>query len=451
MPDVLLSNTPGTSTAIELINQNVFDTWFGQRSEQEQAWVNRSQFAARTGQICWLPLDNGARVVIGWNGQDNLATLGNLPFALPSGDYHLTTEVSELQLLGWAFGAYQFLRYRSSDKQPARLCIPANHNAERLQNFSAAITLVRDLINTPTSDMLPSDLAAAATDLAGRHGASCEITTGDDLLAGNFRTIHAVGRASANAPRLIDIQWGDKDAPKLVLVGKGVCFDSGGLDLKPAAGMRLMKKDMGGAAQVLGLGQLIMAQQLPVNLRILVPAVENAVSANAFRPGDIIKSYHGLTVEIDNTDAEGRLILCDALALAAESKPALIIDFATLTGSARSAVGAEIAAMFSNDDAVADVLAGCGRERDDPVWRMPLHDDYNFMLNSKVADIVNSAASPYAGAITAALFLQRFVSAVPWVHFDIMAFNPRARPGRPEGGEAMGVRAVFKYLEDRFG
>ena len=452
MSDVLLSTESKESTAIELVAQADFDTWFAQLSTNEQAWITSNNFSAESGQVSWLPDDSGQprRVVVGFNGQDNLSTLGSLPFALRTGDYPLTTEVSELQLLGWALGAYQFLRYRSSDKEPARLQIPKYQNAPRLNNFASAITLVRDLINTPTSDMLPSDLADAAASMAKSQGATCKVITGDDLLADGFRTIHAVGRASVDAPRLIDIRWGDEAAPKVVLVGKGVCFDSGGLDLKPAAGMRLMKKDMGGAAQVLGLGQLIMAEKLPLNLRILVPAVENAVAGNAFRPGDVIKSYQGLTVEIDNTDAEGRLVLCDALALAAESEPELIVDFATLTGSARSAVGAEIAAMFTNDDEIASGISDCGRVLDDPVWRMPLHSDYDFMLESKVADVVNSASSPYAGAITAALFLQKFVNDVPWVHFDIMAFNTRARPGHPEGGEAMGVRAVFEYLERRF-
>jgi leucyl aminopeptidase len=230
-----------------------------------------------------------------------------------------------------------------------------------------------------------------------------------------------------------------------------VCFDSGGLDIKPASAMRTMKKDMGGAAQVLGLAQLVMAERLPVHLRVLIPAVENAIAGNAFRPGDVLATYKGLTVEIDNTDAEGRLVLCDALALAAAEQPALIVDFATLTGAARSAVGAEIAAMFSNDDELADALFAAGRAVDDPVWRMPLHSAYNYKLESKVADVVNSATTPYAGAVTAALFLERFVDEVPWVHFDIMAFNIRSRPGRPEGGEAMGTRAVFRYLEERFG
>ena len=451
MSDVLLNDASNTMP-IELVRKSELKDWKAGLSENEASWVSSQKFDAKPGQVCRLPDPEGkpARIAVGWDGRETLSTLGGLPFELPAGEYHLSSPTSEVQLLGWATGAYQFLKYRRATQTPARLLIPQERNVSRLQNLERAVTLTRDLINTPTNDMLPSDLAEVAQDLAKEYEAECEVTVGDELLSRGYRTIHAVGRASADAPRLIDLQWGDITHPNVVLVGKGVCFDSGGLDLKPAAGMRLMKKDMGGAAQVLGLANLIMAEKLPINLRVLVPAVENAVSSNAFRPGDVIRSYKGLTVEIDNTDAEGRLILCDALTLASESNPQLVIDFATLTGSARSAVGAEVAAMFSNDDSVANAIYEAGQRVDDPVWRMPLHQDYNAMLNSKVADVVNSAASPYAGAITAALFLERFVNNSPWVHFDIMAFNTRHRPGRPEGGEAMGLRAVFEYLERHF-
>jgi leucyl aminopeptidase len=260
-----------------------------------------------------------------------------------------------------------------------------------------------------------------------------------------------VGRAADVAPRLIDIRWGNPSHPAVSLIGKGVCFDSGGLDLKSASNMRTMKKDMGGAANVLGLAQLIMAARLPVRLRVLIPAVENAVSGNAYRPGDIIQTYQGITVEVDNTDAEGRLVMCDALTLAAEEAPELILDYSTLTGSARSAVGAEIAAMFVNDDGLATGLQAAGEVVADPVWRLPLHQPYGYMLESKVADTVNSASLPYGGAITAALFLEKFVNDVPWAHFDIMAYNIRSRPGSPEGGEAMGIRAAYHYLQERYG
>jgi leucyl aminopeptidase len=330
------------------------------------------------------------------------------------------------------------------------LLLPQDANRNRLDNFVSAINLVRDLINTPAADMLPSHFAAEATQVADTHGAESRVVIGEDLLLEGYGAIHAVGRASIDAPRLIDITWGDADHPLVVVIGKGVCFDSGGLDIKPAAGMRSMKKDMGGAATALGLAQLIMAEELPVRLRLLIPAVENAIDGNAYRPGDILSTFKGLTVEVDNTDAEGRLVLCDALALGARDRPDLMLDFATLTGSARSAVGAEIAAMFCNDDRVAEAIHQSGVAIDDPVWRMPLHKGYRHMLDSKVADTVNSASSPYAGAITAALFLEKFVDEVPWVHFDIMGYNTRSRPGRPEGGEAMGLRAVFQYLEQRY-
>ncbi|MFM8355107.1 MAG: leucyl aminopeptidase family protein, partial [Gammaproteobacteria bacterium] len=331
-----------------------------------------------------------------------------------------------------------------------RLVVTGEHDLAAIGALAFATGLARDLINTPAADLQPGHLAAEAEALADTHGAPCSVLTGDELLDANFNTIHAVGRAAYDEPRLIDFSWGDPAHPLVVLVGKGVCFDSGGLDIKPPNGMRTMKKDMGGAAITLGLAHLVMAAGLPVRLRVLIPAVENAIDGNAFRPGDVIATWKGLTVEIDNTDAEGRLILCDALALAAADKPALIVDFATLTGAARSAVGTELAAMFCNDDSIASAISAAGERVDDPVWRMPLHEPYAAMLESKIADLVNSASSPYAGAITAALFLERFVDHCPWVHFDVMAWNVRNRPGRPEGGEAMGMRAVFEFLRERF-
>ncbi|MBK80783.1 MAG: leucyl aminopeptidase [Gammaproteobacteria bacterium] len=453
MNDVFVTATDEAVTPIRLVRTEALDEFLGSLGDAERRWAERGGFKAKPGQAVWLPDASGApgRVAVGWDGRDSLSTLGGLPLTLAEGVYQIEGEVTELQLLGWATGAYQFERYRTAERQPARLMLPAAHDGNRLANLAAATTLIRDLINTPAQDMLPSHLAAEADQLAQVQMAECTITEGEALLDRSLFAIHAVGRAATDAPRLIDIRWGDASHPEVVLIGKGVCFDSGGLDLKPASAMRTMKKDMGGAAQVLGLAQLVMAQRLPVRLRVLIPAVENAVAGNAFRPGDVLPTYKGITVEIDNTDAEGRLVLCDAIALAAEESPALIVDFATLTGSARSAVGAEISAMFSNDNAVADAIARAGAAVDDPVWRMPLHRDYNYKLESKVADVVNSASTPYAGAVTAALFLDRFVGEVPWVHFDIMAFNTRYRPGRPEGGEAMAARAVFHYLEQRFG
>ncbi len=399
--------------------------------------------------MAWLEDNDGPLVVSGWDGKASLATLGHLPLALPEGEYTVLDKVSDLDLLGWGLGAYQFTRYKAAERTPAKLALTAEQH--KVVNATLAVNLTRDLINTSAQDMAPSHLQAEVEGLADAFGAHCEVTVGDALLDNNCGAIHAVGRAADDLPRLIDLTWGNPEHPKVTLVGKGVTFDSGGLDIKPANGMRLMKKDMGGAATVIGLAYLIMAEQLPVRLRLLVPAAENAIAGNAFRPGDVLNTHKGLTVEIDNTDAEGRLLLCDALSLACEDKPDVIFDYATLTGSARSAVGTELAAMFCNNDQLADALNKSAHAVDDPVWRMPLHDGYNFMLDSKVADLVNSAASPYAGAVTAALFLQRFVEEVNWVHFDIMAYNTRQRPGHPEGGEAMALRTVFDYLENTYG
>ncbi|MEM6604813.1 MAG: leucyl aminopeptidase family protein, partial [Pseudomonadota bacterium] len=408
-------------------------------------------FRAEANQFAWLDTDSSPHVVCGWDGEDNLATLGSLPMKLPEGEYVLNNDVSDLQLLGWGLGSYQFVRYRKAKRAPAKLLLPASGDGDRIVNSAHAVALCRDLINTPAQDMAPSHLEAEISAMAERFGADVAVTTGEELLDIECGAIHAVGRAAADAPRLIDLTWGDESHPKVTLVGKGVTFDNGGLDIKPAAGMRLMKKDMGGAATAIALAYLVMAQGLPVRLRLLIPAAENAISGNAFRPGDVLHTRKGLTVEVDNTDAEGRLLLCDALAIACEDEPEVIFDYATLTGSARSAVGAEVAAMFSNDDALAASVSACGESTDDPVWRMPLHSGYNYMLDSKVADLMNCASSPYAGAVTAALFLQRFVTDTAWMHFDIMAYNTRSRPAHPEGGEAMALRAVFEYLENTYG
>jgi len=453
MADTLLTDSATHPIPLRLINSADFGRWNETLTAPARNWLAHAQFSAKGSEFAWLPDANGepAELVAGWDGGDDLNTLGALPFKIPPGIYQLQNPVSDLQLLGWALGSYRYRRYKELERAPAQLLAPPANNLESVANMEAATTLVRDLINTPAGDMLPSKLADEAMQLADGNGATCQITVGDDLLAANLGAIHAVGRAATDAPRLIDITWGAETDPLIVIVGKGVCFDSGGLDIKNAAGMRTMKKDMGGAAHALGLAQLIMAQKLPLRLRVLIAAVENAIAGNAYRPGDVLQTYKGISVEIDNTDAEGRLVMCDCLALAAEQKPELIIDFATLTGSARSAVGAEIAAMFCNDDVIADDICQAGSRWDDPVWRLPLHKPYGYLLDSKVADTVNSASTPYGGAITAALFLQKFVDDVPWVHFDIMAFNTRERPGRPEGGEAMALRAVFDHLRRRSG
>jgi len=437
-------------TPIILVETANFSSWLALRSNDEQAWLNRQAFTAQPGQWAWLGNDQATSIIAGWNGQKDIATLGGLALRLPPGLYQLTETVSDLQLIGWGLGAYQFNRYKTAKRSAARLVMPPANNTSSILNHVEAISLTRDLINTSAQDMAPSHLQAEIQALADLFGADCDVTEGDALLDNNCGAIHAVGRAATDGPRLIDLQWGHADHPKVTLVGKGVTFDSGGLNLKPASGMRTMKKDMGGAATAIGLAYLIMAEALPIRLRLLVPAAENAIAGNAFRPGDVVHTHKGLTVEIDNTDAEGRLLLCDALSIACEDEPELIFDYATLTGSARSAVGAEVAAMFSNDTALANAIHTCGQIQDDPVWHMPLHQEYSYMLESKVADLVNSAASPYAGAVTAALFLQKFIGTQKWMHFDIMAFNVRARPGRPEGGEALALRAVYAYLKDTY-
>ena len=448
--DVLLTDATNP-TRIRLVLTDSEQAWRESLIESAQSWLDRQRFRAKPGQVAWLEDAEGPLVAVGWNGRDDLATLGGLPMTLPEGDYQLLDAVTELQLLGWALGAYLFTRYKDPTRSPARLALADNQPLDRIVNTAEATSLTRDLINTAAQDMDPQNLAAEIEALARTHNAECSVISGDALLDAGCGAIHAVGRAADAEPCLVDLLWGDRAHPKVTIIGKGVTFDSGGLDLKPAQGMRLMKKDMGGAATAIGLAHLIMAERLPVRLRLLIPAAENAVSGNAFRPGDVLHTHKGLTVEIDNTDAEGRLLLCDALSIASEDEPDLIVDYATLTGSARSAVGSEIAAMFSNNDEIANGISEQAATNDDPVWRLPLHQDYNHMLDSKVADVVNSAASPFAGSITAALFLERFVESTPWVHFDIMAFNTRNRPARPEGGEAMALRAVFQFLKARYG
>ncbi len=377
---------------------------------------------------------------------------GRLATGLPPGDYALASGFADNAALAFALGAYRFTRYRERDRGP-RLVLPSGADAGKVVRIADAVYLVRDLINTPANAMGPGELALAAEDLAARHGASVEITAGD-ALADGFPLIHAVGAAAtaARAPRLIDMTWGDADAPKVTLVGKGVCFDTGGLDIKPSAAMLLMKKDMGGAANVLGLAHMIMDAGLKLRLRVLIPAVENAISGAAFRPGDIFRSRKGLTVEIGNTDAEGRLVLADALSLAAEERPEILADMATLTGAARVALGPEIVPFYTRDDELAARLTGHGGTEADPVWRMPLWQPYLAMLDSRIADINNAGSTPFAGSVTAALFLSRFVPEdQPWLHADIYAWNPKDGPGRPEGGEAQAIRALYALLESRYG
>lgn len=425
-------------------------------------WLTARDFSPAAGKNALIPGPDGtiASVLVVMDEAPDIWTLAGLPKSLPAGCY--TLDFSQLEDLprhdmqalvtGWAIGTYRFDRYKKGDPLETHLVWPDGVYRDRVEQMAEATELVRSLINTPAEDMGPGELAQAAENLAEEFGGNCTITTGTDLLDNNLPMIHAVGRAADRAPRLIDLTWGDDSNPKVTLVGKGVCFDSGGLDIKPASGMELMKKDMGGAANVLGLARLVMGGNLPIRLRVLVPAVENAVSGNAFRPGDILPSRKGLTIEIGNTDAEGRLILGDALALAAEEEPDLLIDMATLTGAARVAVGTEIAAFMTDDDDLAQALAECGATHADPVWRLPLWQPYLKMMKSDVADLNNAGSGRFAGATTAGLFLKEFVDgARSWVHFDIMGYNNSARPGRPKGGEAMGMRALDAYLRKRYG
>jgi leucyl aminopeptidase len=420
-------------------------------------WVRAAAYTGKPGTVLLLPGDEGQPLggaLVGVEGNGDIWSWGAAAQVLPAGNYRidgeLSTEGASRAALGWALGSYVFSRYKANDRPARNLVWPKGVDREYVSAAASATALVRDLINTPAADMGPADLAAAARSLAEDFGAAFSVTVGDDLIKRNYPAIHAVGRAAAVAPRLIDMTWGDPGRPKVTLVGKGVCFDTGGLDLKPSRGMALMKKDMGGAAAVLGLARMIMATGLPVRLRVLIPAVENSVSGNAMRPRDILQTRKGMTVEVGNTDAEGRLVLADALTEAVSEKPDLLLDYATLTGAARSAVGTEIAAMFSADDELAEDLYRHGVREDDPVWRMPLWKPYRRLIDSKVADINNAGDSPYAGAITAALFLSEFVDpAIAWAHFDIMAWNPSARPGRPEGGEAMAMRAAYATIRER--
>ena len=439
--------------------------WSARQPEATATWVAATGFKADAGEICLLPDADGALagVLVGAGAAADMWTLAGLPGALPGRLYRLEAptetpieaDAATAMTLGWALGAYRFDRYRkgggATENERCVLCAPSQADLPLADRLARAVYLVRDLINTPAGDMGPEELADAARAVAAAAGAEFHVTAGDALMEG-YPLIHAVGRASARAPRLIDFTWGAADAPKVTLVGKGVCFDSGGLDLKGADNMRLMKKDMGGAAHVLGLAQAVMEAGLDIRLRVLVPAVENSVSGTAFRPGDVITSRAGLTVEIGNTDAEGRLVLSDALAEADREAPELIIDVATLTGAARVALGTDLPALFTDDDDLAAALARHSRAVADPLWRMPLWRDYRGELDSKVADINNIGAGRFGGAITAALYLDEFVKQTKsWAHFDIMAWNRTARPGRPEGGEAVGLRALYALLAERHG
>lgn len=418
-------------------------------------WSDANGFKAQPGRILALPSAQGVlkQALVGETAEPDPFALASLCRSLPEGNYRLSGDLGQPDLfaLGWCLDAYRFERYRKASPTGPRLVCPDGVDRHQVLRAASATRLVRDLVNTPASDMGPDELEQAARALARAHRAKISVIAGR-VLERDFPMIHAVGKASPRAPRLIDISWGPLRAPRLTLVGKGVCFDTGGLDIKPASGMALMKKDMGGAAHVLGLAQMIMSAGLKLRLRVLVPAVENAIAGNAFRPGDVLTSRKGLTVEIGNTDAEGRLVLADALALADEEAPDLLIDMATLTGAARVALGPDLPPVFTDDDALAEEIMQAGQRVNDPVWRLPLWRAYGRLFESPIADLNNSGDSGFAGSITAALFLRRFVAkAKAYAHFDIFAWTPAARPGRPRGGEAQAMRALFEVVRNRFG
>ncbi len=458
MQSILASHPTGPAVPITFATAS---SWERQRSElppAQQRFAEAAGFAAKAGQYLALPDAQGALATVLFGLDDEDAAWrdpfrpGQLPGLLPPGLYRFANAPQDVRLATLAFllGSYRFARYRSVDEPAARLVPPEGVDIGEVARLADAAALARDLINTPANDMGPEELAAAAETLAARFDARFSCIVGDELRQG-FPLIHAVGKASPRAPRLIDITWGDAAHPKVTLVGKGVCFDTGGLDLKPSSAMLIMKKDMGGAANVLALAQMVMDARLPVRLRVLIPAVENAVAGNAFRPLDICRSRKGLTVEIGNTDAEGRLVLADTLTLADEEKPDLLVDLGTLTGAARVALGPDLPPFYTRDDRLAADLAACAQAENDPLWRLPLWPPYDRWLNSKVADLNNAPSGGFAGSITCALFLQRFVGAsTNWLHVDIYGWTPTARPARPEGGECQAARAIFKLMQNRY-
>jgi leucyl aminopeptidase len=444
---------------IALVDKATLEAWRGSLSPRALAAVEAARFKGEAGALVILPGADAA----GWSaafgvpeGELGPWDLAAAARALPAGRYRLAGGRDPGQAaLGWLLAHHKFTRYLSdAEAEPARvLLVPGGHDVVAVQRLAEAVALVRDLVNTPAEDLGPADLEAAVRKVARDHDAAVEVVTGDALVQ-EFPAVHAVGRAAAagREPRLIALKWGRKGDPKLAIVGKGVCFDSGGLDIKSAAGMLLMKKDMGGAAHALALASLVMKAGLRVRLHLVIPAVENAIDGSALRPGDVISTRKGLSVEIGNTDAEGRLILCDALALACEEKPELILDFATLTGAARVALGPDLPALFANDEALASGLLASGQAAGDPLWRMPLWKPYLDLLKSDIADIGNASSNAFAGAVTAALYLEKFVEpGVRWAHLDTFAWMPSAKPGRPKGGEALGLRAFWNFLNSEFG
>jgi leucyl aminopeptidase len=457
--------TLGSNSAspLWLLYEDEIDGWRTGQAPLARQWLAEQNFKAEKHRVLLLPDANGgiAAAVAGLGkrqGELSLWHAAGLAERLPPRRFRLAQEFTAAEAtqlaLGFAYGAYRFDRYRTSKNELASLEPPPNADMAYVAHAAESLRMARDWINTPAGDFGPAQLAAAARQVADRHQAGFKEWLGPELLAANFPAIHAVGRASSEAPRLVELRWvptGGDAYPCVTLVGKGVCFDSGGLDIKPSSGMALMKKDMGGAAIALALANLLMSVKIRARLRVLVPAVENAISGNAYRPGDVLATRKGLTVEVGNTDAEGRLVLCDALAFADAERPALIIDFATLTGAARVALGPELPALFGNDEKIVHELARVAAAEHDPLWPMPLWAGYEDELASKIADLNNVASSTFAGAIFGALFLKRFVSESPWVHIDLYAWNSKDRPGRAVGGEAQALRGTYRYLVERFG
>ena len=445
---------------VHLVDKKSFEEWVKRRPAEDRALLQAHRFDGKSeGTTVLLPRGPEFEVVTAVADLNALGpwSLAKLPEILSEGTYRLADASPGHTALGWLLAQHRFDSYRSKkpdDERGPRVLVTSEAAAiDSVIRLAEATALVRDLVNTPAIDLGPAELEQAVRDRLAAIGAEIRVTSGDELRDG-YPLIAAVGAAATQqrAPRLIEAEWGNPEHARIAVVGKGVCFDSGGLDIKGASGMRLMKKDMGGAAHALALAVLIAAERLPVRLHLLIPAVENAVSSGSYRPGDIIRSRKGLRVEIDNTDAEGRLILADALTKAAEGEPELVIDFATLTGAARVALGPDLPALFVNDDGLATAIASAGSQVEDPVWRMPLWKPYDEMLKSDVADLVNSAPSSMAGAVVAAMFLKRFVpDALPWAHLDTFAWRENAKPGRPKGGEALGLRAVFAMLKTQFG
>nr|WP_305800579.1 leucyl aminopeptidase family protein [Shinella sp. XGS7] len=454
----LKNKTPANAIAITVVDRAAFQALSASLPAATRHWLATVGFSGAPDTQALVPGPDGklGQVFAGVSGANAPFALAHLPLALPAGSYWLDASSglsldAEAAALSWELGGYQFDLYKKAKREPATLVMADSPEAQRGLALATAIAATRDLVNTPAEHMGPEELAQAAQLVAKQHGAKFSQIVGEALLKKNFPAVHAVGRAAARAPRLIELNWGNPKHPRIAIVGKGVCFDTGGLNIKGGEGMRQMKKDMGGAANALGLASLIMALKLPVRLQLLIPAVENAISGNAYRPGDIVPTRKGLNIEIGNTDAEGRVILSDALAYASEGKPELIIDLATLTGAARVALGAQLPALFSKHFDTARDLVDLGLKLDDPLWHMPLWAPYKGGIESTIGDIVNTGKSALAGAINAALFLEYFVPEhQDWLHIDLFAWNDGARPGRPVGGEAQTIRTLLAYLEQRF-